>query len=230
MFYIKVRTHLRACMQLLVNRSWESFQQRTFHEPSESWAWLKHTVVQFQALATMSSREENLAVVVVSCAALILASLNNKKRKTRRWCRTELYKKRSGSELMLDMKSRYICGQYKHFMRMSPTDFENLLSRIGSKISKEETKFARCSQTAVETRSCHDAVPTWTEHPFVFVEKIDSRRIRTSGSFGARDPVLTARIWFTSARITGSARKCIRTFTGSNAHILSQYSPNCYVL
>ena len=78
----------------------------------------------------MSSREENLAVVVVSCAALILASLNNKKRKTRRWWRTELYKKRSGSELMLDMKSQYICGQYKNFTRMSPADFENLLSRI----------------------------------------------------------------------------------------------------
>ena len=87
----------------------------------------------------MSSREENLAVVVASCAALILASLNNKKRKTRRWWRTELYKKRSGSELMLDMKSQYICGQYKNFTRMSLTDFENLLSRIGSKISKEET-------------------------------------------------------------------------------------------
>jgi hypothetical protein len=87
----------------------------------------------------MCSREENLAVVVVSCAALILAILNNKKRKTRRWWRTELYKERSGSELMLDMKSRYICGQYKNFTRMSPTDFENLLSRIGSKISKEET-------------------------------------------------------------------------------------------
>ena len=87
----------------------------------------------------MSSGEENLAVVVARCADLIMASLNNKKRKTRRWWRTELYKKRSGSELMLDMKSQYICGQYKNFTRMSPTDFENLLSRIGSKISKEET-------------------------------------------------------------------------------------------
>jgi hypothetical protein len=96
--------------------------------------------VQFQALATMSSREENLAVVVASCAALIMASLNNKKRKTRCWWQTELYKKRSGSKLMLDVKSQYICGQYKNIARMSPTTFfENLLSRIGSKISKEET-------------------------------------------------------------------------------------------
>jgi hypothetical protein len=89
----------------------------------------------------MSSREEDLAVVVVSCVALIMASLNNKKRKTRRWWQTELYKKLSASELMLDMRSQYICGQYKNFMRMSPTEFENLLSRIGSKISKEETCF-----------------------------------------------------------------------------------------
>jgi hypothetical protein len=92
---------------------------------------------------------------------------------------------------MLDMKSLYICGQHKHFTRMSPTDFGNLLSSIGSRISKEETQFAMCSQTAVQTRSCHDAVPTWTEHPFVFVEKTDSRRIRTSGSRAVRSSLGT---------------------------------------
>jgi hypothetical protein len=42
---------------------------------------------------------------------------------------------------MLDIKSQYISGQYKNFTRMSPTDFENLLSWIGSKISKEKTYF-----------------------------------------------------------------------------------------
>ena len=82
-------------MQLLVNSSQiarGSFPQRTIDEPSESWAWLKQTAVQFQALAWMSYSEENLAVFVVSCAALIMASLNKKKRKTRRWWRTEVYK------------------------------------------------------------------------------------------------------------------------------------------
>jgi hypothetical protein len=56
----------------------------------------------------MSSRE---VVVVVSFAALVMASLNKRKRKPLRWWRTELYKKRSGSELMLDMKSQYISRQ-----------------------------------------------------------------------------------------------------------------------
>jgi hypothetical protein len=79
----------------------------------------------------MSSRE---VVVVVSFAALIMASLNKRKRKTRRWWRTELYKKLSGSELMLDMKSQYISGQYKNVTRMSPADFDNLLRRILSRV------------------------------------------------------------------------------------------------
>jgi hypothetical protein len=108
-----------------VNRSSKSFRQRIFHEQSESWAWLKQTAVQFQALASMSSREGNLAVVVVSCAALIMASLNNEKRKTRRWWRTERYKKRCGSEMMLDMKSSTFVGSTKMLR-----EFRLLISRI----------------------------------------------------------------------------------------------------
>jgi hypothetical protein len=48
---------------------------------------------------------------------------------------------------------------------MAPTDFENSLSRI--RLSDATTPLpsiapqcARCSQTAVQTKSCHDAAPT----------------------------------------------------------------------
>ncbi|XP_068083502.1 uncharacterized protein [Anabrus simplex] len=86
----------------------------------------------------MSSEHETLlAVMVASGAAMIIAYLN--KKKPRRYWRTELYKKRTGSELMLDMKFQSVSGQYKNFTRMSPTDFDNLLNRIGHKISRQET-------------------------------------------------------------------------------------------
>ncbi|KAJ8886011.1 hypothetical protein PR048_012217 [Dryococelus australis] len=43
------------------------------------------------------------------------------------------------SELMLDLRLQAISGRYKNFTRMSPTDFENILGRIGSKIAKQAT-------------------------------------------------------------------------------------------
>ncbi|KAJ8897867.1 hypothetical protein PR048_003220 [Dryococelus australis] len=89
------------------------------------------------ALATTSSHEEIWAMVVISGAALLMAHLlksKGKKRKPRRWWRTELYKKQIGSELMVGMRPYSISGQYKNFTRMSPTDFENLLRKIESRI------------------------------------------------------------------------------------------------
>uniref|UniRef100_V5GGY0 Uncharacterized protein n=1 Tax=Anoplophora glabripennis TaxID=217634 RepID=V5GGY0_ANOGL len=90
----------------------------------------------------MSDDEEQTAALLVLCGgALLLSSLLNKKRKFRRWARTALYKKRSGSQLLEDLKFQHISGQNKNFTRMSPTDFENLLNKIGPAISKRETHF-----------------------------------------------------------------------------------------
>lgn len=87
------------------------------------------------------SREENYAISVMSGAALLMASLCKKKRKQRRWWHTDLFKKRNGTDLVMDLKSQEISGQYKNFTRMSPSDFENLLQKIGPHISKEDTYF-----------------------------------------------------------------------------------------
>jgi hypothetical protein len=47
------------------------------------------------------------------------------------------------------------------------------------------------SQDACKQQTCLYAVPTWTEHSFVFVEKTDSRRIRRSCSRAARSALGT---------------------------------------
>jgi transposase len=62
-----------------------------------------------------------------------------KEKKRRRWWRTELYRKRVGNELMQDLKFQHVSGHYKNFTRMSPTDFDKLLTMIGPKISKKDT-------------------------------------------------------------------------------------------
>lgn len=81
--------------------------------------------------------------MVMSGAAMLIANLTTKKRKRRerRWWQTELFQKRNGSELLMDLKSQEISGQYKNFCRMSPSDFENLLQKIGPHITKKDTHF-----------------------------------------------------------------------------------------
>jgi hypothetical protein len=69
---------------------------------------------------------------------LILRGCNMIK-KERSWWRTELYRKRVGNELMQDLKFQHVSEHYKNFRRMSPTDFDKLLTMIGPKISKKDT-------------------------------------------------------------------------------------------
>ncbi|CAH1976015.1 unnamed protein product [Acanthoscelides obtectus] len=76
---------------------------------------------------SMASRNENYTILVMSAAVLVMADVNKKKRSQRRWWRTNLFKKRSGTGILMDLKSQEISGQYKNFTRMTPTDFENLL-------------------------------------------------------------------------------------------------------
>ncbi|KAL4716178.1 hypothetical protein ACJJTC_013955 [Scirpophaga incertulas] len=77
--------------------------------------------------------------VVIAGAAFILMYLltKDRKRRTRRWWKTKLYNRKSS--LLVDLKSQHISGQYKKFTRMSPTDFEYLLTIITPKISRQDT-------------------------------------------------------------------------------------------
>lgn len=78
-------------------------------------------------------------MLVMSGAALIMTNAYTRKRRKRRWWRTNLFKKRNGTELFMDLKSQEISGQYKNFTRMSPSDFEHLLQKIGPRISRKDT-------------------------------------------------------------------------------------------
>nr|CAD7256089.1 unnamed protein product [Timema shepardi] len=89
-----------------------------------------------RVLAIMSSREENYAVFIMSGAALVMAILCKKRK---RWWLTYQYKKHTGMELMMDLKSQEISGQYNNFTRLSPSDFKNLLQKTGSQIPKQKT-------------------------------------------------------------------------------------------
>ncbi|KAJ8938755.1 hypothetical protein NQ314_011352 [Rhamnusium bicolor] len=60
-------------------------------------------------------------------------------KKSRRWWRTDLHKERTGTNLLLDLKSQEISGQYNSFVRMSSTDFENLIQLTGPRIAKRDT-------------------------------------------------------------------------------------------
>jgi hypothetical protein len=62
-----------------------------------------------------------------------------KEKKQRRWWRAERYRKRVGNELMQYLKFQHVSGHYKNFTRMSPTDFDKLLTMIGPKILKKDT-------------------------------------------------------------------------------------------
>ncbi|KAH9641699.1 hypothetical protein HF086_005145 [Spodoptera exigua] len=77
--------------------------------------------------------------VVIAGAAFIFMYLLTEDRKSRkrRWWKTNLYKRRSS--LLVELKSQHISGQYKNFTRMSPTDFEYLLTIIAPKISRQDT-------------------------------------------------------------------------------------------
>lgn len=94
----------------------------------------------------MDDKQALLALILCSGAMLLCAHQRNvrkKQRKPRRWWRTALYKQRNGSELIRDLKFQHISGQYKNFTRMSPTDFENLLTKIGPRIGRMETNFGQ---------------------------------------------------------------------------------------
>ncbi|XP_014246904.1 protein ANTAGONIST OF LIKE HETEROCHROMATIN PROTEIN 1-like [Cimex lectularius] len=79
----------------------------------------------------------NRKVVIAGAAFICTYLLCSEDRKKRRWWKTNLYNRRSS--LLVELKSQQISGQYKNFTRMSPSDFDQLLTMIASKISRQDT-------------------------------------------------------------------------------------------
>jgi hypothetical protein len=177
----------------------------------------------------MSSREENLAVVVVSCAALIMVSLNNQKRKTRRWWRTELYKSGLGRNWCWTWSPSTFVGSTK-ILRVCRL----LISRIHwaeyvYQVQRLLFRPLRNSQDVCKQQYKQDPATTPSQLelsiPLCSSKKrlsVDTYERFKSGFFGTRDPVLTTQIWFTSGYITGLARKCIRIFRHTFGRYLDQ--------
>lgn len=87
---------------------------------------------------------DNRIIIASACYIIMAYNLKKtKKRKKRRWWMTWVYRSRQqyrGSDLMNDLRKNYM-GQFQNFCRMSAEDFEFLLNKIGSKISKQDTVF-----------------------------------------------------------------------------------------
>ncbi|XP_031353290.1 protein ANTAGONIST OF LIKE HETEROCHROMATIN PROTEIN 1-like [Photinus pyralis] len=69
-----------------------------------------------------------------------------KKKKKRRWWMGALNKSReryNASNMLCDLRSQP-SGRFENFCRMTATDFENLLSRIGPFIAKQDTNMRKC--------------------------------------------------------------------------------------
>lgn len=90
---------------------------------------------------------------ILAAACVVIISCAKKKRAKRRfWVRPSLEakKKYSGSDLLQDLKRDDIDllagelrtdGSFKNFLRMTSSDFEYLMLRIGEKIGKKNTSF-----------------------------------------------------------------------------------------
>lgn len=84
----------------------------------------------------------------IAAAAYIVMDylVQKRKRRERRWWQRQFYSKRNsygGHQILADLKFQSISGCFKNFTRMSPSDFEHLITLIGPKIAKKDTHWRK---------------------------------------------------------------------------------------
>jgi hypothetical protein len=87
----------------------------------------------------MSSSDEDLII----CSALFIvmnSEARRKKRKRRWWIKTLLKKKCGGLSLLANLNMEDESG-FRNFTRMTASDFELLMTIIGSKVSRQDTNY-----------------------------------------------------------------------------------------
>lgn len=82
-------------------------------------------------------------VVLASACYVVLNILTKKKRNRKTWVRKLLMERREcgGPKIMRDLSTDE--EGFKHFTRLSYSDFENILSLVGGKICKKDTNFRK---------------------------------------------------------------------------------------
>jgi hypothetical protein len=79
--------------------------------------------------------------LIASAAYILIHNLIYDYERPRRYWRHALYKERSGSAFLLDLKTKKLGGHYKNFTQLNPTDFEYLINLVGPRIRKSNTTF-----------------------------------------------------------------------------------------
>jgi hypothetical protein len=94
--------------------------------------------------------DEDIAIIS-SAAFVILDEKDQRRTRKRRWWMTSLFRSReqySATDLIRDLNIERQYGLFHNFCRMHSTDLEFLLSRIGPKITKRDSKFGRAIPAA----------------------------------------------------------------------------------
>ncbi|KAL5236530.1 hypothetical protein ACI65C_003940 [Semiaphis heraclei] len=97
----------------------------------------------------MDSADEKViastAYLAMSCAYLKLLKKKKEKKTKRRWWMVSLNKSRSSystSNMLRDLKNES-SGKFENFCRMSSSDFEYILNKIGPDITKQDTNMRK---------------------------------------------------------------------------------------
>jgi hypothetical protein len=103
-------------------------------------------------LAVESRRMTDENVEIISSAAFVIHDEKDERRtRKRRWWMTSLFKSReqySATDLFGDLNIERQYGLFHNFCRMNSIDLESLLSRIGPKITKRDSKFRKARPAA----------------------------------------------------------------------------------
>lgn len=81
--------------------------------------------------------------LVASAAYIFIHYLVEDYRRPPRFWRAKFYEERAKHDLLLDLRSQELSGHYRNFLRMSSSNFENLLNLVAPFIQRKDTKFRK---------------------------------------------------------------------------------------
>jgi hypothetical protein len=101
--------------------------------------------------------------LIASAAYILTHNLIDVYKRPRRYQQHALYKERSGSAFLLDLKTQKLGGNYKNFTRLNPTDFEYLMFLIVSYSNvylSDPTELVYSCRCQLNSDTSHRPTPT----------------------------------------------------------------------